>query len=209
MPQHMRRNPIRVREACRKAASLISSRAAWRVSALAPLRTEWKSHGVGSPRNRHWPALRVGDRCNRPVMSGTRRVVALATTSRMRVPEARRRRQGERLTDAHTRGIERLEQGSTSAHSRPDGTADRGSAGSMSGFQERLRSATDRTKGSFRDRRIVDRSHVGSREPRSSAIRNLCKPRATVILSGNGRSGVAAPIESGDVISELLRADIF
>jgi hypothetical protein len=40
----------------------------------------------------------------------------------------------------------------------------------------------ERTKGSVRDRFMAARGDVGSREPSSSAIRNLCEPRATVIL---------------------------
>ena len=43
----------------------------------------------------------------------------------------------------------------------------------------RLQQAAE-PKGSFRERFIADRLDVGSREPRSSAIRNLCRPRATV-----------------------------
>jgi hypothetical protein len=48
MTQHMWRDPSGLASPA-TAASLISSRAAWRVSALAPLRTGWNSQGEGAP----------------------------------------------------------------------------------------------------------------------------------------------------------------
>ena len=55
---------------------------------------------------------------------------------------------------------------------------------------------------------MEDRLVVGSRVPSSSAIRNLCRPRAAV-MSSNGRSGVTPPIESGDVIPDVLKPTSF
>ncbi len=82
---------------------------------------------------------------------------------------------GTKLADAHARGVEGLEQSRPGGHNRPAGRGRRGIAGKfVSRLQERLGLAIDRTKGSFLERRMADRLDVGSRDPSSSAIRNLC-----------------------------------
>ena len=90
--------------------------------------------------------------------------------------------QGQSLADAHARGIEGLEQRSPAGIAGLPVEADRGIGRKpVRRFQERLRLGYRQDEGQFAGRFMADRWVVGSREPRSSAIRNLCRPRATVI----------------------------
>ena len=117
--------------------------------------------------------------------------------------------QGQGLADAHARGIEGLEQGSPSGIAgltvRPDRGIGREPVG---GLQERFclgdRQDEGQLPGPAHGRQMgcgIARAEVLSDQELVQAPRHRNASR-------NGRSGIAALIESGDVIPDVLQADI-